>query len=75
MFIGASSEGPMELSLVLSYPKFIDACVSRMHQPFRVEFPVFIAIGPKPIAGASVITAKPATCGQFKTGHFVWPET
>jgi len=45
----------MELSLVLSDPKFIDACVSRMHQPFRVEFPVFIAIGPKPIAGVIVI--------------------
>ena len=24
---------------------------------------------------ASVITLKPATCGQFKTGHFAWPET
>ena len=45
----------MELSLVLSYPKFIDACVSRMHQPFRVEFPVFIAIGPKPITRVIVI--------------------
>jgi hypothetical protein len=24
---------------------------------------------------ASVIALKPATCGQFKTGHFGWPET
>jgi ATP-dependent exoDNAse (exonuclease V) alpha subunit len=23
----------------------------------------------------SVIALKPATCGQFKTGHFGWPET
>jgi hypothetical protein len=23
----------------------------------------------------SVVTLKPATCGQFKTGHFAWPET
>ena len=23
----------------------------------------------------SVVTLKPATCGQFKTGHFGWPET
>jgi len=38
MFIGASSEGPMELSLILNDREFIDACVSRMHQPFRVEF-------------------------------------
>ena len=33
----------------------VDACVSRMHQPFRVEFPVLIAIGPKPIARVIVI--------------------
>jgi len=45
----------MELSLILIDPEFIDACVSRMHQPFRVEFPVFIAIGPKPIARVIVI--------------------
>ena len=55
MFIGASSKGPVELSLILSDPEFIDACVSRMHQPFRVEFPVFIAVGPKPIARVIVI--------------------
>ena len=55
MFIGASSEGPMELSLILNDREFIDACVSRMHQPFRVEFPVFIAVGPKPIARVIVI--------------------
>jgi hypothetical protein len=24
---------------------------------------------------SSVITLKPATCGQFKTGHSGWPET
>lgn len=55
MSIGASPEGPVELSLIFSDPEFVDACVSRMHQPFRVEFPVFIAIGSKPIARVIVI--------------------
>jgi hypothetical protein len=27
------------------------------------------------LAQASAVTAKPATCGHFKTGHFGWPET
>jgi len=55
MIIGASSESPVELSLILSDPEFIDACVSRVHQPFRVEFPILIAVGPKPIARIIVI--------------------
>jgi hypothetical protein len=55
MFIWASPEGPMKLSLILSDREFIDACVSRMHQPFSVEFPVFIAVSPKPIARVIVI--------------------
>ena len=45
----------MELSLILNDREFIDACVSRMHQPFRVEFPVFIAVGAKPITRVIVI--------------------
>jgi sulfoxide reductase catalytic subunit YedY len=28
-----------------------------------------------PAKNASVVTLKPATCGHFKTGHLVWPET
>jgi hypothetical protein len=27
------------------------------------------------IASASVVTLKPAICGQFKTGHRDWPKT
>jgi hypothetical protein len=27
------------------------------------------------LSGASVVTLKPAICGQFKTGHRDWPKT
>jgi hypothetical protein len=33
------------------------------------------SISSRNVACASVIALKPATCGQFKTGHFGWPET
>ena len=55
MLIRASSERPVELPFGLGDWEFIDACVSRMHQPFRVELPIFVAVGPKPIARVIVI--------------------
>jgi hypothetical protein len=45
----------MELPFNLGDPEFIDACVPRMHQPLRVEFPIFVAVGPEPIARVLVI--------------------
>ena len=45
----------MELSLILIDPEFIDACVPRMHQPFRVEFPIFIAVRTKPVTRVNAI--------------------
>ena len=48
----------MELPFNLGDPEFIDACVPRMHQPFEVELPIFVAVGPEPIARAIVILVR-----------------
>ena len=66
----------MELSLILSDPEFIDACVSRMHQPFRVEFPVFIAVGPKPIARViAILVGKPHRNPVVQKGPYLLDES
>jgi len=54
-----------------------------VHQAFQMAFvhnnyiveqiPAAVADPSLGHAVPSVITLKPATCGQFKTGHFAWP--
>ncbi len=50
MFFRAWSERPAELSFGPGDPEVIDVSVYGAHQYFRVELPIFIAVGAESIA-------------------------
>lgn len=54
MIVGTTTEGPVEFALRLFDRQIVDAGVAVMHHAVLVEFPVFISVGAKPVAGVVV---------------------
>ena len=50
MIVGAPPLGPVEFSVANVDRQVIDAGKTLRHQPIGIEIPVFVAIGPKPVA-------------------------
>lgn len=54
MVIGPAAQRPVKLALRLLDGHVIDAGKTPLHESVGSEFPVFIAIGPEPVAGIIV---------------------
>src|ERR1700733_346448 len=50
MIVRASAEWPEIFPVRLFYRQIVDAGVTELHQAIRIEFPVFVAVGAKPIS-------------------------
>lgn len=62
MILRTAAERPEQLSLFLGYREFVDAGVARGHQTVVVEFPVLVAVGPKPLMAIVAIFLSIAHC-------------
>jgi hypothetical protein len=49
--------------------------LKRLNEFFAVKTSALVSPHHSDAFFASAVTLKPATCGQFKTGHFEGPET
>ena len=50
MRVGAPAKRPMIFAVRFFDRKIVDAGKPPLHQAVRIEFPVFITVGPKPIS-------------------------
>ena len=51
MIVGAAPQGPEQFALGGLDGKIVDAGKTALHEAVLVELPVFVAVGPVPLAG------------------------
>jgi hypothetical protein len=55
MIVGAFSQGPMEFAVSCRDREFVDARMSRIHQPLIVEFPILVPVSAEAVPGIIVV--------------------